>query len=142
MRARLAVVTLCGLLLGATLPSSVHGQSGLEPGDRFSIEINFSNSWEEVAILVPRRAGEQRRITGDSLEEMRANALEAVTPIAQDPLFVDMILHGHVLESGGLELSPEISRVHYFDDRNRRWTIAPKKKGAKEQAEQLVDDVS
>lgn len=140
MSIRTSVALLFGLLAWA--PTAVCADGPLAVGDQFSMEINFSNSWEEVALLIPPRARDRRRVDAISLEQMRANAFAASQPLAKDPLFVDMVLHARVLPGGVLQVRPDVARVHYFDDRGRRWTIKPKEHDAKDRAEKLVDGLS
>ncbi len=142
MSARLGITVLLTATLFASVPNVALADGALAAGDHFSVEINYSNSWEEVAILVPGRARPQRRLDAAALAQMRAEAFASAVPIAEDPLFVDMILHAKVLEGGVLQVKPEMTRVHYHDDRGRRWTIDPKKADARELAEKLVDDLS
>jgi len=51
-------------------------------------------------------------------------------PNASDPLFVDFVVDGYVTAADRLTLTPRVSRVRYFDDRGRDWTILPRRKQA------------
>ncbi len=115
---------------------------GLAAGDRFSAKISFSNSWEEVAIFIPEEARAKGAIDAAALQAMRDEALIRAAPLAQDPLFVDMILNVEVADDGMLEVRPDIERVHYFDDRGRKWTLEPRKAETRARAEKLVADLA
>ena len=133
----------------ATLPALAEGPAQtlirLRPGDRFTAKVRYSNVWNEIALSFKGPVSDQP-IRPSDLTSARASLQAAsrveARPIGQDPLFVDMTLSVEVRDGGRLGVTPQISEVRYFDDRNRRWTIQPGARGAREQTERLIKDIS
>ena len=97
MRVRTAVVALTVLLPWTSLQAQ---ETGLNEGDRFTTHITYSNSWEEVALMIPEEALRNRNVDAAAREEMWARAAEFAGPLAADPLFVDLQLHAQVTAPG------------------------------------------
>ncbi len=131
----------------------------LRPGDRFTVDLKYSNAWEVASVHVDGRSWPGAPLTPAELAAFRKSpsgtklrkgpsettatepAMQPV-PRAEDPLFVDMNLRCEANTDRTLTIVPAVSRVRYFDDRGRDWTISGAKRGSRVRAEAIIESTS
>lgn len=127
----------------------------LSPGDSFVFDVKFSNAWEAARVEfyspgygrtgrgeLPRPPQPKGRVVAPegrtSAPRPELRLVPIPIPQVSDPLFAEFKLEGSVAEEKSIFVKLNVSRVHYFDNRGREWTIQPAEEGAKARAAEIL----